>query len=592
MPNGSVPHARAPEPVAYFQEALRRTPDNPDLLIDYGVALAQASRLPEAVAAFERALRLQPDLARAHHNLGIGLAQQGRPDDAQASVRRAVELSPDYVEAHYNLGNLLCERGRREEAVASYHRALRLRPDYTDALNNLANCLTELRRPGEAAVFLEQAVRLRPDFAEAWGNLGLARADLGRFHAAVAAYREALRLNPRYAEAQANLACAYHLMGRVGEAEAAFRLALWLNSDSASARWNRSLLLLQAGQFEEGWREYEWRWKRPRAPVYTGVARRFRQPQWDGSPLEGRTILLTMEQGLGDMIQFIRYAGPLKERGGRVVVECPHFLARLFATCPGVDQVVAEGGALPDFDTHVPVLSLPGLCGTRLETVPATVPYLAPDPDRAAEWRRKLETVPEFKVGIVWQGNPHHKWDRWRSVPLAAFESLARVPGVRLFSLQHGRGAEQLTGLESLLQLAEAGTPTPPAGADVPAAAPRCRFPVTALAAASNDFAETAAAAVNMDLIVTVDTATAHLAGALGVPVWVLVHRMADWRWLFGREESPWYPTMRLFRQRRLGRWGPVIRRVARELRRAAVHRTDPPVAALVPLAPASGERG
>jgi hypothetical protein len=397
-------------------------------------------------------------------------------------------------------------------------------------------------------VYLQQLVRLRPGGGEGHNNLGLAYAALGRWPEAEAAYREALRLNPRYPDALANLACAYHLQERTEEAEAAFQLALYLNPDYPSARWNRSLLWLQSGRFEEGWREYEWRWRRPRAPVYGGAARQFRQPRWDGSPPAGKTLLLTMEQGLGDMIQFIRYAALLHDRGARVLVECPHFLARLFATCPGVAEVVAEGQRLPHFDAYAPLMSLPALLGTTLETVPAAVPYLFPDPQAVADWSAVLARYPGFRVGITWQGNPHHAWDRHRSIPLAAFEPLARVPGVRLISLQRGPGTEQLDRL-------------------------RGRFPVTVLPPRSDDFTETAALLASLDLVITVDTATAHLAGALGRPVWVAVAAIADWRWLFRREDSPWYPTMRLFRQRQLGRWAPVLRRVARTLARAAVRK-------------------
>jgi Flp pilus assembly protein TadD len=509
------------------------------------ITLAQAGRLDEAVTHFHAALRLAPGFAPLHHNLGVALAQQGRPEEAAAALRQAIQLQPDYAEAHYSLGNVRLSQNQRAEAVAAYLDALRARPDYADTLNNLGLTLTELGRPGEAAVYLQQLVRLRPDDVEGHNNLGLAYAALGRWPEAEAAYREALRLNPRHAEAHANRACAYHHQGRADEAEASFQIALCLNPDAPSAHWNRSLLRLQSGKFKEGWQEYEWRWKRAKAPVYRGVARKFRQPGWDGSPLEGKTILLTMEQGLGDMIQFIRYAAPLHERGARVVVECPYFLARLFATCPGVDQVVAEGQPLPDFDTHAPLLSLPALVGTTLDTIPARAPYLFADGQLTEEWRQKLEAYPGFRVGIAWQGNPHHQWDRHRSIQLAAFEPLARVRGVRLFSLQHGHGTEQLGRL-------------------------RDRDMIVALDTASDDFMETACLIAGLDLVITVDTAVAHLAGALGRPVWVPLAAISDWRWQFRREDSPWYPTIRLFRQAQLGDWRAVLRRMVRVLRRLA----------------------
>ncbi|HZU38671.1 MAG TPA: tetratricopeptide repeat protein, partial [Gemmataceae bacterium] len=546
---------RLAEAVACYEQALQERPQDAETRTNLGIALARLGHLPNAVVAFRQTLETNPELARAHQNLGVALSQQGKPEEGMASLREAIRLRPDYAEAHYNLGNLLNEERRYDQAVTSYREALAARPDYADACNNLGVALNHLGRSGEAVVILQHAVRLRPDFAESHNNLGLAFADLGRFAEAEAAYLQTLRLNPRHADAHANLACVYQWQGRLAEAETAFQLAVWLAPDAAGLHWNRSLFWLQKGDFERGWPEYEWRWKKPTAPVYGRRPRTFAQPRWDGGPLEGKRVLLYMEQGLGDMLQFIRYARLLHERGGRVLVECPAFLAPLLATCPGVDQTVAEGATLPDFDVQAPLLSLPGLCGTTLETVPAEVPYLFPPEERVMHWReriaeyvskngdRHLETRSQspFLVGIVWQGNPHHRWDHHRSVPLEQFAPLARMPGVRLFSVQHGQGTEQLK---------------------------HTRLPIVSLEV--GDFQETACIVKNLDLVVTVDTATAHLAGALGVPTWILLSVISDWRWLFERTDSPWYPTVRLFRQKRVDDWMPVFRRVAKALRRLA----------------------
>jgi tetratricopeptide (TPR) repeat protein len=534
---------RRREAVAQLRQAAQHLPDSAEAHAGLGLALAQEGGHGEAAMHLRTALRLDPGQPVTHHNLGVALAQRGLSREAVVSLREAIRLKPDYAEAYYNLGSVLLNQRQRAEAVTAFEEALRLRPDYADVYNNLGLALHELGRSAEAVVILRQAVRLRPTSAEAHNNLGMALAALGRFPEAEPEYQEALRLNPRYPEAHANLACAYHLRGHVDEAEAAFRLALWFEPQSPSARWNRSLLWLQRGKFAEGWAEYEWRWKRPHAPVYGGAPRDFGKPLWDGTAPEGRTLLLHMEQGLGDMIQFVRYARLLKDRGAIVVAECPAFLAGLFATCPGVDRVVAEGTPLPDFDAHVPLLSLPHLLATTLETIPAAVPYLFPDAGLVEEWRGKLAALPGMKVGVCWQGNPHHQWDRWRSLPLRRLAPLARVPGVGLVSVQRGPGSEQAAALGG-------------------------RFPLTVPEWATDDFMETAAVMANLDLVITVDTAVAHLAGALGRPVWVLVYATPDWRWLFGRDDSPWYPTMQLFRQRRLGRWAPVIRRLTRELSR------------------------
>jgi hypothetical protein len=322
------------------------------------------------------------------------------------------------------------------------------------------------------------------------------------------------------------------------EALAAYQVALWLSPDSASTHWNRALTWLQMGRFEQGWPEYEWRWRRPRMPP-----RLFPQPRWDGSPLGGCTVYLYREQGLGDMVQFVRYAPLVRRLGGKVIVECPPPLARLFATCPGIDQVYVEGAPPPDFDVQAALLSLPALFGTTLATVPHEVPYLMPGTDRVEVWRHRLGTPEGFRVGIAWQGNPRHPGDLHRSFPLAELAPLARVPGVRLVSLQWGAGAEQNCQLGDRLPVTE------------PACGP------------GDDLLDTAAVIRNLDLVISTDTVVAHLAGALGAPVWVALSAVPDWRWLLKREDSPWYPTVRLFRQKELGPWEPVFEHMAGSLR-------------------------
>jgi tetratricopeptide (TPR) repeat protein len=531
---------RLAEAAGSYRQAVRLQPGHFDALANLGVALAQQGQLAEAVPTLRQAIRVKPDFAQAHHNLGVALAQSGELEQAAASLREAIRLKPDYAEAYYNLGNTLVELNWREEAVPVFRRALELKPDYVDALNNLGLALTELGKPGEAAVVLQQAERLKPDHAEALNNLGLALADQGQFEEAIAAYDRSLRVNPHYAEAHTNLGSAYKEQGRLEEAIACYDYALWLQPDAASTHWNRSLARLQQGDYERGWAEYEWRWRRKRAR-----RRPFSQPAWDGAPLEGRTMLLYMEQGLGDMIHFIRYAPLVKERGGSVVVECPDILLRLFAGMAGIDQLVAEGSELPPFDVHAPLMSLPCLLGTRLDTVPADVPYLAVPAELVERWRGWLAGYVTYKVGIVWQGNPHHKWDRYRSVRLADFAPIAAVPGVELISLQKGDAADALRSHHRSFRVTELPAPQDPE---------------------SGTFAETAAVMKNLDLIVTVDTAVAHLAGALALPVWVALSTIVDWRWQLERADTPWYPTMRLFRQETLGKWGPVFARMADEL--------------------------
>jgi hypothetical protein len=273
--------------------------------------------------------------------------------------------------------------------------------------------------------------------------------------------------------------------------------------------------------------------------------RTFAEPRWDGSPLDGRRILLHLEQGLGDTLQFIRYAPLVKARGGTVLLECPVELMPLLSRCQGIDRLLARGDELPAFDVHAPLLSLPLLCRTTLTTIPARLTYLFADPDVVDHWRRDLASVSAFKIGIVWQGNPDYVNDRYRSIPLAEFEPLARVPGVRLYSLQKGKGTDQLRALAGRFEIVEL---------------------VPELDAAGGTFTETAAIMKNLDLVIGPDTAAVHLAGGLGVPVWVALMGRADWRWLRDRDDSPWYPTMRLFRQRQARNWKPVLERIAEEL--------------------------
>jgi hypothetical protein len=310
-----------------------------------------------------------------------------------------------------------------------------------------------------------------------------------------------------------------------------------LKPDYPEAHANHAHACLQAGDWRRGWVEYEWRRKtKPCSPS------RFSQPLWSGESLAGKTILLHAEQGLGDTIQFVRYAPLVKRYDARVIVECQKPLLRLLAGCPGIDRLIGEGEELPAFDVQAPLMSLPAILNTTLENMPADVPYIFAAPELVARWRERLGSIEGFKIGISWQGNPRFPGDRFRSIPLRCFAALARLPGVRLISLQKGAGREQLVEV-------------------------RDDFPVVDLADELDEeagpFMDRAAVMKNLDLVVTSDTAIAHLAGALGVPAWVALKFAADWRWLLDRSDSPWYPSMRLFRQQTRGDWSQVFARMA-----------------------------
>jgi Flp pilus assembly protein TadD len=472
----------------------------------------------------------------AHHN-------QGNLEEAISCYRQALYLQPDNVDARSNLGVALQHQGRLDEALACYYEALRFRPDHAIGHNNIGSVLQLQGKMEEAIRYYREAIRLLPDYAEAHKNLGTALGNLGRFDDAIASYREAVRLQPDFAEAHKNLGNALKDQREVKEALACYHEALRLQPDYAEAHAARALANLLAGNFEEGWPEYEWRWH----CQAHGTPALFARPRWDGSRLEGRTILIFAEQGLGDIIQFIRYAPLVKQYGGTVVFASHQALGRLLRSCPGIDRLTVEGEELPPFDMQAPLLSVPGIVGTTLATIPASVPYLAADRDLVRQWREELAPVRGLKVGIAWQGAPGFPSDRLRSIPLRYFAALGQVGSVQFYSLQKHHGLDQLPEVAGRLPLVDLSS---------------------RLDVAAGPFMDTAALMKSLDLIITCDTALAHLAGALAVPVWTVLSFAADWRWLLDREDSPWYPTMRLFRQKRPGDWAEVFERVTAALAR------------------------
>jgi len=496
------------------------------------LAHQRAGRLEQAESIYRQVLEREPDNCDAIHLLGLLAHQAGHPEAAAAHIARAVALNPAAAFYHNNLGIVLQDLGRLADAVLCYQEALRLNPDYTEAYNNLGFTLQGLERDSEALACYREALARNPHYAEAYNNLGNAFLKLGYAQEAIDSYCQALRLKPN-PDGFRNLGNALLGQGRFEEALACYDQVLSLAPEDYQAHWNRALLFLLDGQFERGWQEYEWRWKQrdiqPRC---------FPQPAWDGGPLNGRTILLYAEQGLGDTLQFIRYAPRVKEAGGRVVVECQARLLPLLAGYPGVDDWVETGSAPPPVDLHAALLSLPRLFHTDLSSIPAAVP-LAADPARAAAWRKR---IPPGAVGLCWAGSSTHKNNRNRSLTLDQFAPLARIPGLKLVSLQ--RGPEM------------AALAAPPPGLHIFNAEEQAR-----------DILDSAAIIANLDLVITVDTLVAHLAAGLGKPVWNLVGHLPDWRWLLGRPDSPWYPTMRLFRQPRPGDWPAVIEAVAEALR-------------------------
>ncbi len=462
--------------------------------------------------------------------------QAGDLDRAEQAYRQVLNQDPTAAHAWYMLGAIGQVRGRIEESVANYREALRLSPDFPEACNNLGVALHALRRGEEAIDVLRRALALRPDYAEAHNNLGNALHERGELDEAAASYRRAISLNPGYAEAHHNLGNALRSARNMAEAIASYDRAVELTPDRAIVHLSRSMALLEMEDYRRGWPEYEWRLKCSQFALS-----RYTQPLWDGSPLDGRTILLHSDAGLGDAIQFIRYAPMVRQRCGRVIVACAAPLARILATCAGVDLLVVAGAPLPEFDVYAPLMSLPGIFGTDATSIPADVPYLSADPELVRARVEQLPASDEFCIGIAWQGNPAYSRDHLRSIPLERFEPVARRPDVMLLSMQKGHGREQIAGLAG-------------------------RFAVVDMGGDLDDLMDAAALMTALDLVIVSDTSLAHLAGALGVPVWVALPFAPDWRWMSGRDDSPWYPTMRLFRQRRWGDWGEVFERIAGEL--------------------------
>ena len=528
------------EAVACYRRALELKPGYAEAHNNLANALQLQGSLEEAVACYRRALELKPDYADAYNNLASALWNMGRSDDAVACCRRALDLKPGYAEAHNNLGTILQAQGKFDEAAAFYRRAMELRPDFAEAYNNLAIVLREQARPGDAAACCRRALELKLDFAAAHSNLGLALRELGELDEAIACCRRAVELDPDFAEGYNNLGITWSEQGQLDKAVACYLRALQLRPDYAEAHTNYAHACLHVGDWQRGWLEHEWRRQtKPCSP------RRFIQPQWNGESLAGKTILLHTEQGLGDTIQFVRYAPLVRRYDARVIVECQKPLLRLLAGCPGIDQLIAEGEEHPAFDIHAPLMSLPAILNTTLENIPAGVPYIFAAPELVAQWRERLGRIGGFKIGISWQGNPRFRGDRFRSIPLRYFAALARLPGVSLISLQKGVGREQLAEVRSDFPVVDLGDQ---------------------LDEEAGPFMDRAAVINNLDLVVTSDTAIAHLAGALGVPVWVALKFAADWRWLLDRSDSPWYPTMRLFRQQTRGDWSNVFTRIAAAL--------------------------
>jgi tetratricopeptide (TPR) repeat protein len=514
-----------------------------DAHLNRGNALKKLKRFDEALASYDKAIACKGEQDPALLNSrGSVLRDLGRLDEALGDLDMAVALRPDFAEAVNNRGNVLKDMGRPEEALADYDRAIALKRDNADAFNNRGNAHKLLGANEEALADYETAIALAPDHAEAFYNLGTTLYDIGRFDAALAPLSRAIALRPGYAEAVYNHGAALMALRRIDDALADFARALALRPDHPGAAWNRGLCNLLAGRWREGWPDYERRWETEQTPPHWhGYGR----PQWTGrEDIRGRTLLLHSEQGHGDTIMAARFVRPAIEMGARVILDVSDAMRPLLGQFDGV-TLTRAGEPVPAFDLHCPLMSLPHALDVTLETMRADVPYLAAPAAHVEKWRGRLPRSGGLRVGINWAGSPTFRHDPARSIGLARMLPLLAQSGVQFFSLQkdlRDGDAETLRG------------------------EPR----IEALGGQIESFADTAAIISLIDLVISSDTSVVHLAGALGKPVWILLPFVPDWRWLLDREDSPWYPTARLFRQPALGDWNGVIGQVSAALRGAA----------------------
>jgi tetratricopeptide (TPR) repeat protein len=527
-----------------YRTVLAQDPDHPGALHELGALRLQAGEFAEAAELFNRLIECDPSSSSAHNNLGIALKSLDRPSEAVHHFEAALALDPRRPQAHYNLGQALQALGRLGEAHASYERAIALRPDYPEAHNSMGVLLAQ-KDPEPALASFRRAIAARPGYAAVYNNMGIALQALGRYDEAVASYRRALALKPDNIDAYNNLGLALRSLNRHEEALDCFELAQAIKPDHVEAQLGEGLVRLALGDYAAGWKKYAWRHL---TANFSGGKKRPAQPLWLGNwDISGKTLLLHGEQGLGDTIMFARYAPLVAQRGAKVILAVQHPLAAVMATLQGASVVRAQGEPVPPFDGFCPLPTLPLAFRTRVETIPADNPYLAAPADRLAKWQPVFQTFPRPRIGLMWAGalSPIHR----RSIPLRLLLPILQLREFHFVALQKEVPNEDTPLLDSTGMSAFLGE-------------------------RQSDLADTAAMISLLDLVITIDTSIAHLAGALGKPTWVLLPFSTDWRWLRDRNDSPWYPSARLFRQPAPGDWQSVVMQVQGTLQ---LQRFQPP---------------
>jgi len=517
--------------------AVQANPLNASAHLNLGLACKELQRFEEALYCYRQATELRPNYAEAFNNQGVALHACQRHDEAVVSLSQAIAIKTDYAQAFYNRGLVLHACGRLDQALHDFDKCIELQPDYAPAWNNRGVVLQDQLHWEAAEQSYASAVATQPDFAQAHYNLGNALRALGRFEDAIASYDRAIRLRANLPHTFNNRGLALQELQRSAEAIASYDAAITADAEFADAYWNKSIELLLCGDFAQGWKLYEWRWQRD---TFSSRKRAFAQPLWLGeTPLAGKTVLLHAEQGLGDSIQFCRYAREVKALGAEVLLEVPGPLIALMETLQGLGQVLEKGAELPYFDYHCPLMSLPLAFQTELVTIPNHTPYLASIASKREHWAHRLGPQGKPRVGLVWNGNVLDRADRQRSLRFS--QLVPYLPsGFEYICLQKEIRSTDREAIESS----------------------SVRFFGESL----SDFSDTAALCDLMDVLISVDTSVAHLAGALGKPIWIMLAYAPDWRWMLNRRDSPWYPSACLYRQNHERTWDPVLAQIGSDL--------------------------
>ena len=541
---GVIEHQRGNSDTAIklIENAIEINPEIPQYYNTLGIIYETINKYDEAICAYQKAILKEPDYAEAYLNIAIALKSQKKYIEAIENCRNSISITPCYAEAYNTLAFLLEKQKKYDEAIENYKKAIKIKPDYVEAYNHLGDIYNELGDYQEAAKSFYTAMQYDPSYAELYNNLGIAQKELEQFDDAISNFKQAIKLEKNFAEAYYNLANSLRDEGDCNEAVKNYKKAIDINPDYAHAHWNLSLAQLLDGNYLEGWKGYKWR-RNADLKVLTDY-HKTGKPRWDGSSFKSKILFMHYEQGLGDNIQFVRYLPMVKSRGGKVIFETLKPLIGLLNNFPGVDEIIEYN---PDekssiqFDYYASLLDMPYIFETTVETIPSDVPYIYADPVKSRYWSERI-SKDKFNVGIVWAGSPEHGNDRYRSCKLQSFSSLSMIEGVCLYGLQKGKAAEQMAELTG-------------------------QIPVINISDDFEDFTDTAAAIDNLDLVISVDTSVLHLAGAMGKKVWALLPFSPEWRWMLNREDSPWYPTMKLFRQKKRNDWYGLFKQVCEELK-------------------------